>query len=193
MSAENAKFVGWVCVMTSGGTGICLIAQAFTNNGAEVYISSRLLSLFILRWKLIPVTGDATSKGSIKQLVQEISKQEDHIDLLVNNAGISEGKSDVEMGDQKNVYRTNTISCFFMTTPFLPFDAISLSKSQHPDPVTNVTSVSGITRTTKAVQVRANNIAAGFSLLKREVGRADSSDEPNKSQIPVGEDYSSWT
>jgi hypothetical protein len=29
-----------------------------------------------------------------------MGKQEDHIDLLVNNAGISEGKSDVKKGDQ---------------------------------------------------------------------------------------------
>ncbi|KAG1755405.1 hypothetical protein EDB19DRAFT_1955167 [Suillus lakei] len=229
MSAENAKFVvknlfnveGWVCVVTGGGTGIGLmIAQAFANNGAKVYITSRrqdVLEHTAKQWgsslahpkgKLIPVACDVTSKDSIKNLVQEISKQEDRIDLLVNNAGISEGKSNVEKGDQsvkdlgmelfgedqaswENVYRTN---------------------SQHTGSVINITSISGITRTTqyhykynvskaaaihvstllaqefrrKAVRVRVNNIAPG--IFPSEMTTA-SSDELNKSQIPLGEDY----
>ncbi|KAG2156348.1 hypothetical protein DEU56DRAFT_231454 [Suillus clintonianus] len=251
MSAENAKFVvknlfnveGWVCVVTGGGSGIGLmIAQAFANNGAKVYITSRrqdVLEHAAKQWgsslahpkgKLIPVTCDVMSKESIKQLVQEITKNEDHIDLLVNNAGISEGKSAVEKGDEsandlstelfgedqaswENVYRTNVIGCFFTTTAFLPLlHASSLGKSQHTGSVINITSVSGITRTTqrhykynvskaaaihlstllaqefrrKAVQVRVNNIAPGIFPSEMTTG---SSDELNKSQIPVAEDY----
>jgi NAD(P)-dependent dehydrogenase (short-subunit alcohol dehydrogenase family) len=227
MSTENAKFIvknlfdveDWVCVVTGGGTGIGLIiAQAFANNGAKVYITSRrqdVLEHTSKQWgsslahpkgKLIPVTCDVTSKDSIKKLLQEISKQEDHIDLLVNNSGISEGQSDVEKGDQsvrdlamelfgedqgswENVYRANVIGCFFTTTAFLPLlHAASLTKSQHTGSVINITSMSGITRTTQhqykynvskaaaihlstllaqefrrmAVQVRVNNIAPGI-------------------------------
>jgi NAD(P)-dependent dehydrogenase (short-subunit alcohol dehydrogenase family) len=67
--------------------------------------------------------------------------------IPVNTAGISEGKSDVEKGDQsakdlatelfgkdqaswENVYRTNVIDCFFTTTAFLPLlHTASLTKS----------------------------------------------------------------
>ena len=227
MSSENAKFVvknlfnveGWVCVVTGGGTGIGLmIAQAFANNGAKVYIISRrweVLEHSAKQWgsslahpqgRIISVPCDITSKDSIKQLVLEISKQETHIDLLVNNAGVSEGASSVEKGDEsakalsmelfgedqaswENVYRTNVVGYFFVTTAFLPLlHATSSRPSQHTGSVINISSMSGITRTTqhhfkynvskaatihlstllaqefrrKAVQVRVNNIAPGI-------------------------------
>ncbi|KAG2349192.1 NAD(P)-binding protein [Suillus weaverae] len=153
---------GWVCVATGGGTGIGLmIAQALANNEAK--------------GKHIPVTCDVTLKDSIKQLVQVINKQEDHIDLLVNNAGISEGKSDIEKGDQSAKW-TNVIGCFFTTTAFLPLlKATSLSKSQHTGSVINITS---------AVLVRLNHIAPG--IFPSEM--TSRFDELNGSQIPVGED-----
>jgi NAD(P)-dependent dehydrogenase (short-subunit alcohol dehydrogenase family) len=227
MSSENAKLTvknlfnveGWVCVVTGGGTGIGLmIAQAFANNGAKVYITSRRQevlehtakqwgsSLAHPRGEIVPVPCDITSKDSIKRLIQEVSKQEDHIDLLVNNAGISEGTSTVEKGDEsakalsmelfgedqaswENVYRTNVIGYFFVTTAFLPLlHATSSGRSQHTGSVINISSMSGITRTSqhhfkynvskaatihlstllaqefrrKAVQVRVNNIAPGI-------------------------------
>jgi len=251
MSSENAKLTvknlfnveGWVCVVTGGGTGIGLmIAQAFANNGAKVYITSRRRevlehtakqwgsSLAHPRGKIVPVPCDITSKDSIKQLIQEVSKQEDHIDLLVNDAGVSEGTSTVEKGDEsadalsmelfsedqaswENVYRTNVIGYFFMTTAFLPLlHATSSGRSQHTGSVINISSMFGITRTSqhhfkynvskaatihlstllaqefrrKAVQVRVNNIAPGIFPSEMTAG---GSDELNKSQIPVGDDY----
>lgn len=147
MATENAKFgtsrlfnvEGWVCVVTGGGTGIGLmIAQAFANNGARVYITGRraeVLQTAVKTWgkslahprgQLIPMPADSTDKASIDSLVKDISKNEKYIDVLVNNAGISKGKSSVEEGDKsadalkkelwneelsdwEDVYRTNVI------------------------------------------------------------------------------------
>lgn len=78
--------------------------------------------------QLIPITADVTSKESIQQLVSEISKKEKHVNVLVNNAGISgDHLQTVEKGDEsakalseelwgagiddwENTYRTNVIA-----------------------------------------------------------------------------------
>ncbi|OAX44071.1 NAD(P)-binding protein [Rhizopogon vinicolor AM-OR11-026] len=219
MSSENAKIVvknlfnveSWVCVVTGGGTGIGLmIAQAFANNGAKVYITSRrreVLERTAKRWG----SSLAHPQGRI-----EVSKQENHIDLLVNNAGISEGTSAVEKGDEsakalsmelfgedqaswENVYRTNVIGYYFVTTAFLPLVyATSSMRSQHTGSVINISSMSGITRTTqhhfkynvsKAATIHLSTLLAQEFRRKLTVILASSSDELNKSQIPVGEDY----
>ncbi|KAH7914384.1 hypothetical protein BJ138DRAFT_1143913 [Hygrophoropsis aurantiaca] len=233
----------WVCVVTGGGTGIGLmIAQAFANNGARVYITSRredALAQSVKQWgsslqhprgRLIPLTCDVTSKDSIQALVQQIEKSETHLDLLVNNVGISEGASDTDkaeesakdlsaelfnedQGSWENVYRTNVIGYFFLATAFLPLlHATTQRRPQHTASVINISSISGITRTTqhhfkynvskaatihlstllaqefrkKAVRVRVNNIAPGIFPSEMTAGE---SDESNKSHIPTNGDY----
>jgi len=105
----------WTCVVTGGGTGIGLmIAQAFANNGARVYITSRRKSVLdnaVDTWgnslahpkgQLIAVECDITSKESIQSLVKELkdNRGEKNIDVLVNNAGVSLENSEVEKGDE---------------------------------------------------------------------------------------------
>jgi hypothetical protein len=99
--------------VTGGATGIGLmIAQAYANNGARVYIVGRrssALSTTAAAWspslahpkgKLIPLEADITEKASIQKLVDELGKREPHVDVLFNNAGISVGTSSVEKGDE---------------------------------------------------------------------------------------------
>ncbi|KAL5476376.1 hypothetical protein ACEPAI_1935 [Sanghuangporus weigelae] len=225
--ANNASFKnttlfnveGWVAVVTGGGTGIGLMAaQALANNGARVYITSRRQSvleqavsthgksLVHPKGELIPISADVTDKSSIDQLVAEISKREDHVDVLVNNAGISKATSVVEKGDEdavalskelweenvndwEDVFRTNVTGPFFTTVKFLPLLAASAgTKAAHRGAVINITSMSGITRTSQhhfsyncskaaaiqlstllaqecrrtQVNVRVNNIAPGI-------------------------------
>lgn len=80
--------------------------------------------------ELIALPLDVTSKESISDLVKEISTREKKIDLLINDAGISKGSSEVEQGDEsaealakelwnesvedwEDVYRTNVIGYGF--------------------------------------------------------------------------------
>lgn len=130
---------GWTVVVTGGGTGIGLmITQAFANNGARVYITGRradVLQTTVNEWgtklahpegKIIPILADITDKNSIQKLAQEVAKHEDHVDVLVNNAGIDGDTSAVEKGDEsaealqkewwseemntwEDVYRTNVM------------------------------------------------------------------------------------
>ncbi|KAG6336480.1 hypothetical protein ID866_2594 [Astraeus odoratus] len=192
--SENAKFAiqnlfnveGRVCVVTGGGTGIGLmIAQAFANNGAKVYVTSRrqdVLEETANRWgsslahshgRLIPVVCDVTSKASIRQLVDEIAKNESRVDVLVNNAGISGGKSAMEKAEEsaqalseeifnedpahwQDVYQTNVISYYFVSAAFLPLlSAASRSRPNHTGSVINISSTSGITRNSQS-QVKYN-------------------------------------
>ncbi|KAL7282667.1 hypothetical protein ACG7TL_004140 [Trametes sanguinea] len=251
MSSANAKLgtsrlydvEGWVCVVTGGGTGIGLmIAQAFANNGARVYITSRRpevlkqaaetwgKSLLNPRGQIIPVPADVTDKKSIEHLVNEVSKNEKHVDVLVNNAGVSLGTSTVEKGDEsaqalkeqlwneelsdwETVYRTNVIRrvYFFTTAAFLPLLSAA-AREGHTGSVINVSSMSGITRTSQhhfkynvskaatihlntllaqelrrpGVKVRVNSIAPGIFPSEMTVGE---SDDKNKSHMEVPPDY----
>ncbi|KAJ3986870.1 NAD(P)-binding protein [Lentinula detonsa] len=185
---HNAKFTAqnlfdvsnWACVVTGGGTGIGLmIAQAFANNGARVYITSRRKSVLdnaVNTWgkslahprgQLIAIECDITDKKSIQNLVEEIKGREKNIDVLVNNAGVSLGSSEVEKGDEsaeqlggelfgedlvkwEDVYRTNVIGHFFTTAAFIPLlAATSTVNPGRTAAVINNTSMSGITRTTQ--------------------------------------------
>jgi len=186
MASENSKFAstrlfnveGWVCVVTGGGTGIGLmIAQSFANNGARVYIVGRrpdVLETVVKKWgkslvhprgQLIPVQADCTDKASIENLVNEIAKNENHVDVLVNNAGVSLGTSTVEKGDEsaqalkdelwneslsdwETVYRTNVIGYFFTSSAFLPLLSAA-AREGHTGTVINTSSMSGITRTSQ--------------------------------------------
>ncbi|KAF8320412.1 NAD(P)-binding protein [Clavulina sp. PMI_390] len=228
----------WVCVVSGGGTGIGLmISQALANNGAKVYILGRRREVLEVAIKshgsdlahpsgqMIPIQTDITSKDNISNLVNELSKKEDHIDLLVNNAGISEGTVNVEAGDEsaealskelfndsweswEKIYRTNVISYYFMSSAFLPL--LSAATKKHPGrsaAVINISSISGITRTTQhhpsynvskaatiqlntmlaqefsrpGVKVRVNSIAPG--IFPSEM-TTEGSDDANKSHIP---------
>ncbi|TRM68727.1 hypothetical protein BD626DRAFT_395007 [Schizophyllum amplum] len=232
---------GWTCVVTGGGTGIGLmIAQAFANNGARVFITGRrqeVLENTAKKWgadlahekgEIIPVQCDHTDKKSIMELVEAVKKTGQGVDVLVNNAGISEGSSSVEKGDEsaealskelmsedmaswENVYRTNVTSHFFTSAAFIPLLS-SANRPGHTSTIINISSISGITRTTQhhfkynvskaasihlttllaqelrrnAVNIRVNSIAPG--IFPSEM-TTSGSDELNKSEIPVDDKY----
>ncbi|EIN11064.1 hypothetical protein PUNSTDRAFT_119862 [Punctularia strigosozonata HHB-11173 SS5] len=122
-----------------------MIAQPFANNGARVYVASHRAdtlrnavdtwgsSLLHPKGKLISTQVDITDKSSIRNLVKEVSSREKWVDVLVNDAGISESTNNVEAGDEsaeklsetlfsdeqatwENTHRTNVIGHFFMSS-----------------------------------------------------------------------------
>jgi len=88
--------------------------------------------------QIIPITADITDKKDIITLYDEISSKEKHLDILINNAGISTAtfnteassaeemkknmfeQEDATFKDWDDVYRTNVSQIYFMTTAFLP-------------------------------------------------------------------------
>jgi len=235
---------GWVAVITGGGTGIGLMAaQALANNGARVYIAGRRpevlesavkthgANLAHPKGQLIAIQTDIRDKESIQKFADEIAAKEKKVDILINNAGISRGSSEVEKGHEEHghkklkdelwtekieewddTFKTNVTGHFFTTVAFLPLLTAANTESHTPG-VINITSISGITRTTQhhykynvskaaalqlshllaqelrrpGVKVRVNNIAPG--VFPSEMTTKEESDETNKSYIPVDEEY----
>ncbi|RMJ07801.1 hypothetical protein CDV36_012604 [Fusarium kuroshium] len=89
---------GKVVVVTGGGSGLGkAITQGFSTNGAKVYITGRRFDVLEKTAKefneaggnVIPIQSDVGTKDGCKALVDSISQKESHIDVLVNNAGVS--------------------------------------------------------------------------------------------------------
>jgi NAD(P)-dependent dehydrogenase (short-subunit alcohol dehydrogenase family) len=101
-----------------------------------------------------------TSKESIEDLVKEISKRENHIDLLLNAAGISGPKASPKHDDAsklketlwnnedfdgwKAVFETNVASVYFVTIAFLPL--LQHHHSRYKPSVVCIGSMSGLTK-----------------------------------------------
>lgn len=128
-----------------------MATQALAVNSAKVYIVgrteeklNRVAELYgaNIAGQIIPLTADTSRKASIAQLVEEFASREDHLSVLINNAGIAgQARQDVERQqvqhaetlremlfddesatehDWESVYRTNVCQLYFMTGAFLP-------------------------------------------------------------------------
>lgn len=137
----------FVCVVTGGGTGIGLMAsQALAANGAKVYITSRRMEALENAAKshdpsgggqIIPLGPcDVTKKEDLQNIVDELSKKEKHVNLLMCNAGVGGPKAeptDSDASDLKktlwenesvdewqDTMKTDVTSVYFTTVAFLP-------------------------------------------------------------------------
>jgi NAD(P)-dependent dehydrogenase (short-subunit alcohol dehydrogenase family) len=147
--------------------------QALAVNGARVYIVGRTAEKLErvaelygkdIAGQIIPITADITSKDSIKALVKEIGSREDHLSILVNNAGIAGNYQSVvhedvnelrkSLFDNENstfedwaTYRTNVCQLYFLTTAFLPLLLKGTEKEYGwSSTVINTSSISGIVK-----------------------------------------------
>jgi NAD(P)-dependent dehydrogenase (short-subunit alcohol dehydrogenase family) len=90
---------GKVVLVTGGSRGIGeMIARGFVEAGAKVYISSRKADVCDALAKELSETGSCTSlpadlstEVECQRLANEIAAREDHLDVLVNNAGATWG------------------------------------------------------------------------------------------------------
>ncbi|EED18645.1 short chain dehydrogenase/reductase family [Talaromyces stipitatus ATCC 10500] len=189
---------GRVALVTGGGSGIGLMAvQALAVNGAKVYIVGRtkekldrVAELYSTgrngEGQIIPIVADVSSKDDIDRLVSEFKAKEDHLSILINNAGISgEARHDTErehpeglketlfdnnaatIEDWTSVYRTNVAQLYFMSSAFLPF----LQKATDTIPgfsstILNITSISGIVKSAQHHFAYNASKAAAIHLTK---------------------------
>ncbi len=197
---------GWVAVVTGGGTGLGLVtALALANNGAKVYITGRRLEPLEEAARafakanaangnghtnghanagaIVPVQADASTKEGIAALVAAVSAEDQWVNLLVNNHGVSLGCANINECAQTaagisahmfagesfdawlDTYRINTASYFFTTMALLPL--LDAAKARFPEPgnVINVSSMSGITKTSQRGQFNYNASKAATILL----------------------------
>jgi NAD(P)-dependent dehydrogenase (short-subunit alcohol dehydrogenase family) len=90
---------------------------------------------------------DVTDKTSLEKLIADISKKEDHIDLLITNAGISGPKAEPaseaalklkeslfnseSFSEWSDTFNTNVSAVYFTTVAFLPLLQASKSHPEH--------------------------------------------------------------
>ncbi|KAL1921460.1 uncharacterized protein VTP21DRAFT_11176 [Calcarisporiella thermophila] len=132
-----------VVVVTGGSRGIGkMIASGFVSNGAKVYISSSTAEVCDQvadqlsqqgPGVCVSIPADLTKSEGIKRLVEELEKREDHLDVLVNNAGTSSHHELDTFPETKwdSVLNLNLNTPFFLTQALIP---LLTAKCTHQDP-----------------------------------------------------------
>jgi len=142
-----------VVLITGGSRGIGeMIARGFVDGGAKVYISSRkadvceaLASELSATGTCIAIPADLSTESECQRLAGEIAKREDHLDVLVNNAGATWGAPMAETDETafERVLALNVKGVFHLTKFLRPL----LEKNATPDEpsrVINIGSIDGI-------------------------------------------------
>jgi NAD(P)-dependent dehydrogenase (short-subunit alcohol dehydrogenase family) len=144
---------GKVALVTGGSRGLGeMIARAYVENGAKVYITARKaeacealakeLSQF---GECIAIPADLSRMDEIDRLARELEKREKRLDILVNNAGASWGSTFAEFPENgwDKVMDLNVKSVFFLSQRLLGL----LQAAGSPDSysrVINIGSIEGI-------------------------------------------------
>lgn len=138
-------------VLVTGSTrGIGLgIAQEFARRGANVILNGRseipqtLLQVFeSYGVKVIGISGDISQEADAKRMIEEATAQLGSVDVLVNNAGITNDKLLLKMteADFEAVLKVNLTGAFNMTQAVLK----QMMKARQ-GAIINVSSVVGLT------------------------------------------------
>ncbi|KZS98804.1 rhamnolipids biosynthesis 3-oxoacyl-reductase [Sistotremastrum niveocremeum HHB9708] len=168
-SLFNVK--GKIAVVSGGGSGLGeMIASAFVENGAKVYIASRkekqLKEVSERLNKGHPgschyIVADLGSKAGCDALIRAIKEKETKIHILVNNSGVTWGAKWDDFPEKEGwdrVMALNVKSIFYMTSGLTELLAKD-STNQDPGRVINISSVAGI-----------QTVAEGSSLAEKGQG-----------------------
>ncbi|TIC41594.1 NAD(P)-binding protein [Wallemia mellicola] len=182
---------GWVASPNSGGgTGVGrMMATCLAQNGARVYITGRRLEKLQETAQgfsnIFPIVADSTKKEDIERIVAEIGKKEDHVDVLINNSGVTTVHAQLDAEDNspeavskrmfeqsfddwKDPYAINVAAMYFTTAAFIPLLVNAQKYRDESGNVINVTSVSGIIKNSQDGQFSYNsNKAAAVSLTNQ--------------------------
>ena len=144
---------GKVALVTGGSRGIGLmIASAFVDAGARVYISSRKADVcdavaaeLSERGECTSIPADLSTEAECLRLASAVAEREPRLDILVNNAGATWG-APLEAFDEAawdRVLAINVKSVFHLTKFLLP-QLRAAGTDGEPARVINIGSIDGI-------------------------------------------------
>lgn len=114
-------------VITGGSRGIgAAMAKAFSQKGDRVIIiyekNEEAAKSVAESCGAIPLRTDIRSKEAVFALAEEIRSKYGKVDVLINNAGISQIKlfSDISEDDLTRMFGVNMFGAFYATQAFLP-------------------------------------------------------------------------
>lgn len=144
---------GKVALVTGGSRGLGeMIARAYVENGAKVYITARradacdaLASELSRIGECISIPADLSRMDEIERLSSELRKHETKLDILVNNAGASWGARFDEFPENgwDKVMDLNVKSVFFLTQRLIDLLQAAAS-SEAWSRVINIGSIEGM-------------------------------------------------
>jgi NAD(P)-dependent dehydrogenase (short-subunit alcohol dehydrogenase family) len=147
------SIAGKTALVTGGSRGIGLmIARGFVEAGARTYISSRKADVcdqvaaeLSKSGECISVPADLSTEAGCRALADEISRREERLHILVNNAGANWGAPLMEYPDAAwdKVYSLNVKAVFHLTRFLLPLLEKAASDDD-PARVINIGSIDGL-------------------------------------------------
>lgn len=151
MSRRGLQWEGKTVLITgaTGGIGRAM-ALAFAARGATVFVAARRaerLKLLVEEMGGDPHLGfvcDVGDLGQVRDLAEAVAEHVDHVDVLVNNAGIrSAGPLSLTSSeDMEQVIRTNLLGPMFCTRELMDLLVAAPPTSRTPV-VANVASIAG--------------------------------------------------
>ena len=145
---------GKVVLVTGGSRGIGeMIARGFVDGGAKVYISSRkaevcealAAELSANGGTCIAIPADLSTEAECQRLAYELGQRENHLDVLVNNAGATWGAPMAETDESafERVLALNVKGVFHLTKFLRPM-LERAGTADSPARVINIGSIDGI-------------------------------------------------
>lgn len=144
---------GKVVLVTGGTRGIGeMIARGFVEAGAKTYISSRKADVGEALAKELSQVGfcvslpaDLSREDECQRLANEIAQREDHLDVLVNNAGATWGAAMADYDETafERVFALNVKGVFHLTKFLRPL-LEKIASAESPSRVINIGSIDGL-------------------------------------------------
>jgi len=156
MSANPFSLTGRVALVTGGNSGIGhAIARAFKDAGAQVVIGARradrnAAALAKLGADAAAFELDVSDEASVERTITAIEQRFGRLDVLVNNAGVVNRKSvmELERAAWDHVMAVNVTGPFLCTK-----HAARMMKAQGSGKIINIASIWGLVAPSKGLQV----------------------------------------